>query len=487
MIPQENSALTVIHIDQNNQKNKNIEKYDYETTIRDQEAINLVAELRAKIDAKEAEMTRLREALQRDDEVSFPEMLDKLKKLQLAFENVQRMCLNKITPIELEYNRVCAQLEGKNNQITSLGKEAGERIQSIDRINKQACDAIAKLDDPKVNFVNEEPLYPIYGNLLLANFDLDCCKRSIAFTAAKETKYTSLNDSLKRLFDDAIDREKKAERKHNTAQKDLDVRGNKNKKTVQITKEYLAAQKLYEKNLIKLENQKGQIKFLKENVKNLTNENRNRVEILHNLTEEFYKLEKYLPNEENHGMLSKDDSLRAKLAVAEINRDNSQVEALIAKNKLKFNQQLLSEIQKKLVDIQNILEKHKQALQQRKNGRKLAEENLKKAHELRSDLLSEKEFLEEQKQLLHLRISEHEKKLDKIRKKTEALELTYKRQMTIKEYNIQRNNLKNCNLQHVANTVEAMLRIHDNIGNEIPIPTTSSSTHGSSETDNSTM
>ena len=120
MIPQENSALTVIHIDQNNQKNKNIEKYDYETTIRDQEAINLVAELRAKIDAKEAEMTRLREALQRDDEVSFPEMLDKLKKLQLAFENVQRMCLNKITPIELEYNRVCAQLEGKNNQITSL-------------------------------------------------------------------------------------------------------------------------------------------------------------------------------------------------------------------------------------------------------------------------------------------------------------------------------------------------------------------------------
>ncbi|OHT16132.1 hypothetical protein TRFO_13460 [Tritrichomonas foetus] len=483
MIPQENSALTVIRIDNKPNRKRTIEHYDYDTAQTEQEAINLVSELRAKIDSKETEVARLREALQRDNEISLPETVEKLKQLQSAFDQVQKMCANRINPIELEYNRACAHLDGRNNFINTFEKESNERHQALDRINKAADTVMAKLNDPSVNEVDESPLYPLFGKCAVSAFDLDCGKRSIAFEAAKEQKYLNLNDSLKRLFNEAIDRENKSERRHKTAKKDLKVRC-QTQKPVVITPDYLKAQKEYERNKLDLEHEKQFIKMLKEDVKALTTSNRNRVDNLHELSEEFYKLEKFLPNEKETEMLSKEGSLRAKLAIAEINRDDFQVDVLVAKNKLKYNQQMLNEIQKKIVDIQTICEKHKQALQQKQENRRIAEEKLKKSHEERSDLVSEQEFLQEQRSLLRQRIKEHESKIKKIKNKTEALELAYRRQMMIKEFNDQRNNLKNCNLEHVANTVEAMLKINDDIGNEIPIPsTTSSSEKGASETD----
>lgn len=483
MIPQENSALTVLHIDskvKQSDRNKTIEHYNYDNEIHEQEALNIVAELRAQIDSKESEVARLREALQRDDEISFPETVDKLKKLQSAFDQVQKMCAHKIDPVELEYNNACASLEGKNWKMERYEKESKERYNACDRINQAINIVIAKMNDPNPNEVNESTLFPLYGQSSSCNFDLDRGKKTNAFAAAKEQKYKGLNESLKRHFTDAVDRENKAERKHKMAQKDLEARC-KSKKPSPITKEYLLASKDYEKKKMLLEQEKELLKMLKDNAKKLTNSNRNKVEKLHNLTEEFYELDKYLPNENSSEMLAKEGSLRANLAIAEIERDGLQIELFVAKTKLKAHQQMLNDIQKKTVEIQNILSKHQQASQLKKKEREEIEETLLNTNEYQSELISEQEFLEAQRELLKKRIGEHDDKLKKIKKKTEALKLTLERQMLIKQFNMQKDNLKNCNLEHVANTVEQMLKINDGIGNEVPIPSTfsSSSAHHS--------
>lgn len=477
MIPQENSALTVININNKSKpsdRKKTIEHYNFDNEVQEQEALNIVAELRAAIDSKESEVARLREALQRDDEISFPETVEKLKKLQSAFDKVQKMCLQKINPVEYEYNNACARLEGKNWLMETYEKESKERCTAYDRINQDINIVIAKMNDPNPNRADESTLYPLYGQSSAINFDLDRAKKINAFASAKEQKYRSLNESLKRHFADSVDRENKAERRHKTAQKDLEARC-KTKKPFQITKEYLQAQKECEKKKLDLEHEKELLKMLKEDAKKLTIKNRNRVEKLHKLTEEFYDLDKYLPNENDSEMLAKEGSLRAKLAVAEIERDNWQIELFVAKTKLKANQQMLNDIQKKIVDIQNIASKHQQALQLRKKERQEIEETLKNTHDYRSELISEQEFLESQRNLLKKRISEHDSKLKKINKKTAALKLTLERQTLIRQFNTQKDNLKNCNLEHVAYTVEEMLKINDGIGGEIPIPTTSSS------------
>lgn len=477
MIPQENSALTVIHID-NKQKpsdrKKTIEHYNFDNEVQEQEALNIVAELRARIDSKESEVARLREALQRDDEISFPETVEKLKKLQSAFDHVQKMCSQKIDPIEYQYNNACARLEGKNWLMETYEKESKERYTAYERINQAINVVIAKMNDPNPNQTDESTLSPLYDKSSNCNFELDRAKKTNAFASAKEQKYRNLNESLKKHFADSIDRENKAERRHKTAQKDLEVRC-KSKKPFQITKEYLQAQKDCEKKKLDLEHEKELLKMLKEDAKKLTSKNRSRVDKLHKLTEELYELDKYLPNENNSEMLAKEGSLRANLAVAEIERDNWQIELFVAKTKLKANQQMLNDIQKKIVEIQNISSKHQLALQQKKKEREEIEETLKNTHDYRSELISEQEFLESQRDILKKRISEHDSKLKKIKNKTAALKLTLERQMLIRQFNTQKNNLKNCNLEHVANTVEQMLKINDGIGGEIPIPTTSSS------------
>ena len=79
-------------------------------------------------------VARLREDLKRNNEISFPETVEKLKKLQSAFDKVQKMCLQKINPVEYEYNNACARLEGKNWLMETYEKESKEMKETYDYI-----------------------------------------------------------------------------------------------------------------------------------------------------------------------------------------------------------------------------------------------------------------------------------------------------------------------------------------------------------------
>lgn len=481
MIPQENSALMVVHLDNKKhptRRNETIEHYNYDNQIQQQEALNLVSDLRAQIDSKENEVASLRELLKRDIEVTFPETVEKLRKLQSAFDNVQKNCASNLNPFELEYHRVCSIFEGKKWQMERYNKESNERLKACDRMDNEMNKIFAQLNDPNPNPINETPLYPLYNKDSLCNFDLERGKRELSFETAKGQKHNQLNDSIKRILTESIDRENKAERKHKMALKDIQVRFQV-KKESPITPEYLQLLKESEKKKLLLEREKQLVNLLKEDMKKVTNDNRAKVDKLHRLTEEFYDLEKYLPNESDSEMLAKEGSLRARLALLEIERDGLQLEVHIQKKKLSLNQQLWSEIQKKIVEIQNLLTKYQEALQQKQNERNISENNLKQMNEARAELLSEEEFLVAQRNLLKVRLAEHDEKLKKIGKKTEALQLTYRRQMMIKDFNDQKNNLKNCNLPHIANTVESMIKINNGIGDDIIIPSTSSSANQS--------
>ena len=293
--------------------------------------MNLVHELRERIEAREAEVARLREVLHRDDEVDIRQASEQLKELQAAFDQVQRMCAEKMKPFEQEYQRAVARLDGKGARMQQIEHEAGERAQFLDLLQEFTEQTTAELVDPPVTPVDENVVSSLVHDSWLVQTDIEKARRASSLEGFAEKQLAKLNELLQRQYSDAIEREEKAKRKRATARKDIDVRCEAKKP---VDGNYLTLLTEMEKREMDLEHVNKYNGMLRDDIRKMTESNRTLVESISQLNEELLELGKYLPDIDDQDM-SKPGTIRNLLANEEAKRDQLQVQIVTARAKFK--------------------------------------------------------------------------------------------------------------------------------------------------------
>jgi hypothetical protein len=453
---------------------KTIEHRTFESTIpENQEAINLVGELRSAIEEKEAEIYRLREALQRDDFVDLTKIPGKLRDLQTAFDQIQKICADRIRPVEFQFHDILSVLAGRQFYMKTMTDAVSERAAFARALERCIEGTTADLHDPMVHEVWESCVRDFYQSDGVIESDIDRFRRAISIDKFAEKQLLKMNELLQRQFSDAEMREQKSHRKMLTARKDLDVRCSiKSKQT--LDENYFRLRKNMEKLTLDVNREKNYNAMLRRDTNDITDSNRSLVEEIAQMTEEYIQLQMNLPDETNE-RVSKPDSLRNHLQIAEVERDTLQLQVLVAKSKLKIHQQKLSAVEEKLAQAPDILAESEEQLQNVQAQREAAERALVKMQTDESERMSQRVFLLDQKKLLMERITEHRARLLKLRKRQAKLELIYRRQLLVRDFNARRSDLENCNLQHTAGVISAMLEIREEMGAEIKASSSSSS------------
>jgi hypothetical protein len=180
------------------QARQTIDHRYFESLSPSQEAVNVVQELRDRIEQKEAEILRLREALQRDDVIDITQTSAQLKELQITFDRVQKMCADRLDPVESEYNSVIAHLQGCRTYMDTLANACSERRKYLDRLSGYVKSTATDLHDPSVYENSEKSLESEAQRGSLAQFDLDRMKRSHSLELFAEKQLLKLNENLER-------------------------------------------------------------------------------------------------------------------------------------------------------------------------------------------------------------------------------------------------------------------------------------------------
>lgn len=454
-------------------KKKTTETVQFEDVEQSHDAIIQVTKLREMVEDKESQVARLREALARETEIDVPKAMQQLKAVQAAFDLVQQQAKSRLLPVEDDRNDAIADYKAKKRYMHQFSIESQERNDAFERLSDKITEEIAELHSPEIQPIDESCLYPIAQDIIMITNTIDAKKRMCSLESVNEKALDRLNKILARELDEAGERESRAERKAKTVKKDLDVRFKMQKQPV-LDQTWYQEDSHMERNQLKLEQLKKMIKIMTEDAQNISTNNRNLVEKISILNEELHDLDKYIPTENADHI---EGTIRADLTEAEIKRDYGQVQILVLKNKLKKYQQILNAVQSNQAEFAKMLDSYKEKLEFAKNDRKQADVELNEVNDERSMLLSKKEFLVAQKELLVERIKEHNGLLSKSESLTHKYEEILQKQRTIKDLNDRKEKLKAMNLERVANTVNDMIHLNGEIDPEVNIsePVSSSS------------
>ena len=356
-----------------------IDVVDYESLYsKDPDTVNKVSELRDQIEAKEAEVVRLREHLERDNEVDMTQFSEELKRLQKAFDIVQKMCAEKIAPIQNEYNERSSKLEAKQKYMESMEEIAKERLDFLQLMNNKIDDTTAKLEDPVVKPVEEVVILPLTKEAAKLETDLANMMRNGQLDAYSEKQLGKLNDEIQRNVKDSEYDEKKQERRIDTAKQDISVRYSK-PKPPKITQEWINANKVLNKNTLFLTEINNAIKLYNDEAKKLSSQNRADNDKLSSLRDEFASLQRFLPGDD--GIFHDKGSLaRAEMTKKEIENDKLNMKLLIAKGKYKVDKNRLESLQEKLKTFPSAIKANQESLQKAKNKRNEIENDLEKSN-----------------------------------------------------------------------------------------------------------
>lgn len=440
-----------------------IELTDFDTTVaRDQAAINQVTEMRDQIERKEAEVARLREQLERDNEVDMSKAPEELKRLQAAFDQVQKICAAKLAPIEEKLRKCQAKCEAKEHYCAQMSAIANERVSALTDLNAQTDRTTAALDDPAVHPIDECGLKPLISEGVKVQSDVGSVQRNASLDGYSEKQMAKLNEDLRRALADAIDLEEKAKRRVATAQKDIEVRCAR-PKVVTIDDEWVRETKKMNMTSLLLQEANNAIRLFNDEVARIANENRSHNEQVARLREELIALERYIPGGNND--TSKNDA-RSEMTIKAANDDFLKQKLMVAKNKLKVARSRLASLQNKLNEQPAVLEDRKRALEQAKGLRVQADDALEETQTVRSDLVSQREFMEDQREILRQRITAQREQLKEIKENTKKLKLIYRKQQMVISLNEEMMALKKTNLGRVAGIVSNLLKINSEIEND---------------------
>ena len=436
---------------------RTVELANFETTgARDQEAITQVSEMREQIERKEAEVARLREQLERDNEVDMSKAPEELKRLQAAFDKVQKMCAARLAPVEDELKKYQAKLEGKQRYMQAMSRVAKERVDSVEPLRQLTEKTTMELDDPKVSPIDESPLKPLIVDGVSVQTNVDTHQRTAMLDGYTEKQMEKLNEEVKRALKDATDKEGKEKRRVETARKDIEVRCKK-PKVVLIDDEWVDANKQLSLNLLKLQEVNHGIKIFNEEIAKLSAENRDHNTAISQAREQLIDLEKYIPV-----IGSKDDGSEARGEMVKMIAENEclKLQVMIAKSKLKVDKSRLTSLEDKLNKQPAVLEEKNKALEKVRALRVQADDVLDQSQVVRSDLMSRKEFLEDQKEAMSARIKDGKERLRQISEETAKLEAILKRQKLMIALHEEMMALRKTNLGRVAGIVSNLLQIN---------------------------
>lgn len=442
---------------------KTIDVIDYDKNFgQDQETINHVTDLRNQIEAKETEVVRLREALERDNEVDMLKIPDELKKLQRAFDQVQKMCAERMAPYKTQFDKSTSLYEGRLSYMDTMEEIAKERSEFVQKMNYKADDTIARLDDPEVKPIDENPIYPLSHEAGQLETEIASLQRNAKLNSFSEKQLKKLNDEIQRNLKDADFDEKKEERRVENAKQDIAVRCSRPKPKTNITQEYIDSQKKLTMDTLFLTEVNNAIKFYNAESQKLSSQNRVQNETLSNLREEFLNLQRYLPGEDGT-FADKNEMARTGITTKQIENDQLALKIAIEKGKLKVEKSRLDSLQERLKSFPASIKANQDSLQKLKNKRKEVELDLENSNAALAELLSQQKFYEDQRDMMKNRITEQQEKTRAILERTKKLKLILKKQQMIIALNDELYNLKKMNLERVAGTVSNLIKINEEI------------------------
>ena len=436
---------------------------DYDTTLpTTQEARDLVKEMRQEIEAKEVQLNKLREKLARQDETDISQAQAELNRLQGAFELVSKECAAKLQPVQNEYNKQLSVLEGKKKFCESLEASAKERKQYLKALKEKTNTTMFNLEDPKVPEVNEKVLYPAIKTFATLQTEVGSLKRTATLEKYTQTEMNKLNEALKRMLKQAVEEQKMAELNLNSAKQDISVRRTAPKIQPVVDDDWCDAKRNMELNQIILAEQNQSLTRLNEEAKKIETSNRELVEESRKVREELIILNRYMPDSDSTQANTRAELSREQL---EVSTGKVRIEQLNAK--IKTEKGRLKPLTSKLEELPPKIESEKKKLESLRKKRQQVEEDLLKVQTRRSELLSEKQFGEDQYATMLVRIDEQSKRLAEIEKRTAAAQETLKKQLVIMKLNDEMNNLKTMDFNRFTSIVSNVLAIQEEVKNVV--------------------
>lgn len=437
---------------------KVLQREDYDATLpTTQEARDIVKTMRTEIEAKEAQLNKLREMLARSDETDITQAQAELNRLQAAFAKVAQECENKLRPVQDSYNKELSILEGKKQFCNSYGDSANERKTYLEKLKQKTGTTVFNLTDPKVTVVTEKPLLPPINTLTQLQTDVGVLKRTLTLEKYSHGEMSKLNEALKRLLKAAQEEEKMANMNYNSAKQDIDVRL-KAPKTQLIDDEWIDAKKQLDLNQFLLNEANTALSRINDEAKKIEVQNRQIVEDSRKLREELIILNRYMPNSDGNGSGNRAELTKDQI---DIDADKARIEALNAK--IKTQKGRLKPLKNKLEELPPKIQSEQKKLESLQAKNQQVEQDLATIQTKRSELMSEKMFGEDQYTTMLERVDEQSKRLAEITKRTEIAEETLRKQMIIMKLNDEMNNLKTMDFNRFTSVVSNLLTIQKEI------------------------
>jgi chromosome segregation ATPase len=438
---------------------KTIERVDCETIITDQAAMNLVTELRDQIETKESEVARLREALERDSEVDESKTPEELRRLQAAFDRVQRDCALRIDPVQRKLSEIISRLEGKRRWVHLLSELCDERSTAYQKLANAINFTLSEFDDPEVHPDDESCLTPTVKEGLAVQRDYDCLKFQSGFRSHSEQELHKLNRELTDLLRESDELKEKENRRKISNQKQIDNRCTR-PKVVLIDDSWVDASRTFNHNLLLLQEVKFGIKLFSDEIGKVQLEIQGQHSNIYRLGEELIELQRFVPGETEK---DKGAETRYEMTKLAAETDAIKVKIRIAEAKYKIDRDKLAELTKQLKRIARDVEALKGQLADTKKRREAADEQLERSQVHRADVMSRRVFPNDSKTTMEQRLREGRAKLRAMLEETEQLSHLLKKQELMIALSDELMALKKMNLQRVAGTVSSLLKINSDI------------------------
>jgi len=437
-------------------------KEDYDTTLPStQESRRIVDEMRREITIKENEMNQLRETLARNDETDIHAAQAELNRLQTAFEYVVHQCEEKIAPVKKEQSVEGANLEGKRQYVSSILNSSSERKDFINEMAHNCMICVEELEDPEVPIYDNRFIFQIAHDSASIQSDIESLKRSSVLEKFTEVELGKMNDFLKRQSQAATEAEQLSLMNFNSAKQDIEVRFSQPKAQI-IDENWLNSKKDLDYNELLLREANVALQFLNQEANSIETRNRESVENLRKLREEHIILNRYIPGE--NGTNGKNS--RSELTLEQIENDLSKTRIFVLQKKLDIEKERLKPLMKEQEKIPNLLEKAKRKLIETNDLMISIDQDLSLTQSTLAQLLSEKQFGENQRDLLRKRLDIQKAHLRDIQSISEESKRLLQKQEKIMKLNSEMKTLKTMDFDRFTSTVSNLISIQGQLERE---------------------
>ena len=416
-----------------------------------------ILELQKQIEMKEAELLRMKETLARNDTTDMTAAQIELNRLQAAFEKASKMADSKLDPVTQKLQETQAEYESKKFRMKMFHQAAKERDNSLKLMQKRIDAITAELDSPEQYPVDESQLRTLLNESQRLQHEIECTHRVRQLNSFKGKAFQQINDVLTKAFDEQKKKEAASTKKNESVRQATEVKASRQK--VVIDDDWVIARHTMDKLRIMLEDAKRSIRFLTETAEQLSNSNKRVTDDIAVASDELRVLAKYLPGAKHTEQKKTDGVSRTDLTSMEIRKECDEVKLSTDRMKTQAVKSSLETLRTKMVEMPPVVKTHQQNVDQARIERENAENALRQAHELRAELLSRKQFAEQEEELLIQRIEQQKAELARIHEATENARTELQKQKTVMLLNEEMQHLKTMNFDKFTSTIANLMSI----------------------------